>query len=147
MGERSYAQRMNTGLICSIFKNGDKPKCKKYRGITLLSAAYKVLSCIILERINQYAESVLEEYQCGFRPGRSTVEQIFITCQLMGKCSEFNTDVHILFVDYKKAFDNINTRRIELLNATGSYGIPRKLVRLGEMTMKDSDAKITMVQM
>jgi hypothetical protein len=25
----------------------------------------------------------------------------------------------------------------------GSYGIPKKLVRLVEMTMKDSDAKIT----
>jgi hypothetical protein len=31
----------------------------------------------------------------------------------------------------------------ELLNTMGSYGIPRKPVRLGEMTMKDSDTKIT----
>jgi hypothetical protein len=54
---------------------------------------------------------------------------------------EFNTDVHILFVDYIKAFDNIN--RTELLNVMGSYGIPKKLVRLVEMTMRDSDAKIT----
>jgi hypothetical protein len=54
---------------------------------------------------------------------------------------EFNTDLHILFVDYKKAFDNIN--RTELLNVMGSYGIPKKLVRLVKMTMKDSNAKIT----
>jgi sorting nexin-29 len=59
----------------------------------------------------------------------------------MEKCFEFNTDLHILYVDYKKAFDNI--KRTELLNAMGSYGIPKKLVRLVEMTMKDSDAKIT----
>jgi hypothetical protein len=51
-------------------------------------------------------QSVLEEYQCSFRCGRSTVEQIFIIFQLMEKCFEFNTDLHILFVDYKKAFDN-----------------------------------------
>jgi hypothetical protein len=57
---------------------------------------------------------------------------------LIEKCFEFNTDFHILFVDYKKAFDNIN--RTELLNAMGSYGIPKKLV---EMTMENSDAKIT----
>jgi hypothetical protein len=31
----------------------------------------------------------------------------------------------------------------ELLNAVGSYGIPKKHVRLVEMTMKDSDAKIS----
>jgi sorting nexin-29 len=59
----------NTGLICSIFRTGDKLECKNYRGITLLNMAYKVLSCMILEHINQYAYSVLEEYQCGFRRG------------------------------------------------------------------------------
>jgi sorting nexin-29 len=82
----------NTYLVCPIFKKGDKLECKNYRGITLLNIAYKVLSCIILE------------YQCGFRHGRSAVEQIFIIRQLMEKCFEFNTDFHILFVDYKKSF-------------------------------------------
>jgi hypothetical protein len=79
-------------------------ECKNYRVITLLNIAYKGLSCItrILERINQYAESILEECQCGFRRGRSTVEQIFIIRQLMEMCFEFNTVLHILLVDYKK---------------------------------------------
>jgi sorting nexin-29 len=131
----------NTGLICPIFKKGDKLECNNYRGITPLNIAYKVLSCIILEHINQYEESVLEEYQCGFRCGRSIVEQIFIIRQLMEKCFEFNNHLHISFVDYKKAFDNIN--RTELLNAMGSYGIPNRPFRLIDMTIKDIDAKIT----
>jgi hypothetical protein len=128
----------NTGLI---FKKGDKLEYKNYRGIMLLSIVYKVLSCIILEHINQYAESVLEEYQCGFRHGRSAVEQIFIICQLMEKCFEFNIDLHRLYFDYKKAFDNVT--RTELLSAMGSCDISKKLVRPVEMTVKDSDAKIT----
>jgi hypothetical protein len=90
---------------------------------------------------NSAAESVLEEYQCGFRRGRTTVEQVFIIRKLMEQCLKFNTDLHILFVDYKMAFDNI--KRTELLNAMGSYGIPKKLVRLVETTMKESHAKIT----
>jgi hypothetical protein len=73
-------EEWNTGLICPIFKKGSKLECKNYRGIALLNIAYKVLSCIILECTNQHAESVLEEHQCGFTCGRSTVEQIFITC-------------------------------------------------------------------
>jgi sorting nexin-29 len=59
----------------------------------------------------------------------------------MEKCFKFNTDIHILFVNHKKAFENIN--KTELLNAMGSDGIPKKLVRLVEMTMTDSDVKIT----
>jgi hypothetical protein len=59
----------------------------------------------------------------------------------MEKCFEFNTDLLILFVDYKKAFDNIN--RTVLLSAMGNYGIPKNILILVEMTMKDSDAKIT----
>jgi hypothetical protein len=37
----------------------------------------------------------------------------------MDKVLELNTDLRTLFVDYKKAFDNIN--RIELLNTIGSF--------------------------
>ena len=131
----------NTGLICPIFKKGDKQECKNYRAITLLNIVYKILSNIIMERINQYAENILEEFQCGFRCGRSSIEQIFILRQVMEKCFEFNTDLHILFVDYKQAFDSVN--RVELLNIMEGYGIPKKLIRLVDMTMRDSNARIT----
>jgi hypothetical protein len=53
----------------------------------------------------------------------------------MEKCFEFNTELHILFLD--------NVNRTELLIAMGSCVVPKKLVRLVEMTMKDSDPKIT----
>jgi hypothetical protein len=52
----------------------------------------------------------------------------------MEKCFQFNTDLHILLADYKKASDNI--KRTELLTGMGSYGIPKKPVRPAEMTCK-----------
>jgi len=130
----------NNGLIFSIFKKGDKLECDNYRGITLLNIAYKVLSNIIMNRINFFAEEILEECQCGFRCGRGTTEQIFIIRQLMEKCFEFNTELHFLFVDFKQAFDSIN--RIELINAIESFGIPKKLVRLVNMAMENNKAKV-----
>ena len=60
--------------------------------------------------------------------------------QIMEKCYEFNTPLHILFVDFKQAFDSIN--RIYLINAMYECGIPSKLVRLADMTLQNSEARV-----
>jgi sorting nexin-29 len=82
-------EEWKTGLICPIFKKKrDKLNCSNYRGVTLLSVAYKVFSGILQRRLSCYAGEILGEYQCGFRPGRSTTDQIFVMRQSMEKCFE-----------------------------------------------------------
>jgi sorting nexin-29 len=132
-------EEWRTGLICPIFKKGDKLNCSNYRGVTLLNVAYKVFSGILQRRLSCYAEEILGEYQCGFRPGRSTTDQIFVMRQSMEKCFEYDIDLHMLFIDFQQAFDSI--KRGELLNAMEGFGIPRKLVRLAGLTMRESRSK------
>jgi hypothetical protein len=52
--------------VVSVHKKGDKTDCSNYRGISLLSTSYKILSNI-LSRLTPYADAILGDHQCGFR--------------------------------------------------------------------------------
>lgn len=132
-----HQQRMpdkwQVGLICPIHKKGDLLECGNYRGITLLNTAYKILSYVIAERIQVYAEPRLGTYQCGFRPGRSTTDQLFILHQILEKTNEFNIDTFHFFIDFKAAYDSI--LRPKLYEAMNELEIPETLINLTKMTM------------
>ena len=127
-------------IICPIHKKGDKLKCENYRGISLVCTAYKILSKILEKRINPYAERIIGEYQGGFRPGRSTTDQLFTVKLLLQKCWEYNIDVYQIFVDFKQAYDSID--RSVLYNIMLNFGIPAKLVRLTRMTMTNTVSQV-----
>jgi len=54
-------------IIVPIYKKGDKTDCSNYRGISLLSAKYKILSNILLLRLTPYAAEIIGDHQCGFQ--------------------------------------------------------------------------------
>jgi hypothetical protein len=46
-------------IIVPVNKKGDKTDCSNYRGMSLLSTMYKILSDIFLSRLTQYAEEII----------------------------------------------------------------------------------------
>lgn len=66
-----------------IYKKYDSHICNNYSGIALLNMAYKILSYCILDRIKPLAVEILGDYQGGFRPNRSTTDQIFSVRQII----------------------------------------------------------------
>ena len=62
-----------------------------------------------MERIQTVAEAMQPESQCGFRSRRGTIDNIFAARQIQEKCYEQKRDLIMIFVDFKKAFDSVNT--------------------------------------
>ncbi|XP_051864351.1 uncharacterized protein LOC127566365 [Drosophila albomicans] len=108
----SMPEDWNLSMICPILKKGDATVRTNYRGISLLPVAYKVLTSVLCERLKPHAEALIGPYQCGFRPGKSTVDQIFTLRQILEKSYENQIDTYHLFVDYKAAFDSPRRDRL-----------------------------------
>jgi sorting nexin-29 len=100
-------QEWNIGIVCPIHKKGDRLECRNYRGITVLNVAYKIFTNILNERLKPCAEKTLHNYQCGFRPGKSTCSQIFTIRQMLENMLEHDIETYHLFVDFRTAYDSI----------------------------------------
>jgi sorting nexin-29 len=60
--------------------------------------------------------------------------------QTMEKCYEYNTDLHLLFIDFRQAFDSIY--RSQIFMALESYGIPERIIRLIQITLNDNTSEV-----
>jgi hypothetical protein len=65
------------GVICPIYKKGERTICSNYRPIMLLNIAYKIFKIILNNRLSEIVESKLSDVQSGFRPNRSTLDNMF----------------------------------------------------------------------
>ena len=46
--------------------------------------------------------------QAGFRKNQSTIDHLQAINQVIEKVLEYNLEIHMLFIDYQKAFDSID---------------------------------------
>ena len=80
--------------IVPIPKKGNLHSCDNWQEISLLDVVGKIFACLILDRLEPLAEEVLPESECGFRKGRSCVDMIFTSRQLIEKTIEHQSDLH-----------------------------------------------------
>ena len=70
-------------LLYTVLTKGDVTICSNYRGISLLTIAYRILPCVLCERLKPFVNKLIGSYQCGFRPGTSN---IFTLCDISPLC-------------------------------------------------------------
>ena len=70
-------QEWLNGLLKILAKKGDLSLPGNYRGIMLLECAYKIISILLLNRLQPIAEKLDHKQQCGFRPGRGCTDAVY----------------------------------------------------------------------
>ncbi|TWW80944.1 hypothetical protein D4764_01G0007590 [Takifugu flavidus] len=116
-----------TGVVVPLFKKGDRRVCSNYRGITLLSLPGKVYSGVLERRVRRIVEPRIQGEQCGFRPGRRTVDQLYTLSRVFEGAWEFAQPVHMCFEGLEKAFDRVP--RGVLSGVLREYGVSGLLIR------------------
>jgi hypothetical protein len=111
-------------IIVAIPKKGNAKTLDQHRGISLMSVVAKLVNKVLLWRIAP-VNSALLPWQSGFRPKRSTTEQICALRILIDRCVLRQKSAVIVFIDFSKAFDSVD--RAALRQIVNLYGIPEKL--------------------
>ena len=124
---KGWPKEWTQSLIIPLPKKGNLKQCQNYRTISLISHPSKIMLQIILNRLKTKAEELLAEEQAGFRPDRSSVEQIFYGQVIIEKHLQHQRHLFGNFIDFKKAFDRV--WHAGLWQILGSFNIEEGLVQ------------------
>ena len=80
--------------------------------VALISHASKVMLKILQARLQQYVNCELPDVHAGFRKGRGTTDQIANICWIMEKAREFQKNIYFCFIDYARAFDCVDHKKL-----------------------------------
>ena len=113
-------------VLVTIHKKGSTQEYKNYRTIALISLLGKVLIMILNRRLQTQVEEHLADEQAWFRKDRGAVQQILALQLLVEKARRKGRRIYSCFIDFQKAFDNINQEVAwEVLK---SYGVNHTLI-------------------
>eukprot|EP00808_Paulinella_micropora_P018271 g45059.t1 len=95
------------GTLVNLYKDGDPADLGNYRGIALMSCLGKLYLSLWARRLSGFMEGKLSEEQGGFRPNRSTTDQIISLHEALVRRKLTRRSTYLFFVDFRKAFDTV----------------------------------------
>jgi len=116
-----------SSTVIPLYKNkGDIQDCNNFRGIKLLRHTTKLWERVIERRLQK--DGSISKNQFDFMPGRSTIETIYLLRRLMGLYRDRKVDLHMVFIDLKKAYDRV--LREVLWRCLEKKGVPPLYIRV-----------------
>ena len=79
---------------------------------------------ILQARLQQNVNRDISDVQAGFRKGRGTKDQIENILWIIKKAREFQKNIYFCFIDYAKAFDCVDHKKLENSSRDGNTRPP-----------------------
>lgn len=118
---------MNASIISLVPKTKTPSKVLDYRPIACCNVVYKLISKILTNRLKQVLCRIICQNQSAFIPGRSIIDNILITQELLkGYGSKNGKERCALKIDIMKAYDSVSWSFLE--EVLVGFGFPRRFI-------------------
>jgi hypothetical protein len=152
--------RLNYGVITLIPKIKDAVKIQQHRPIFLLNVSYKIITKVLMLRVEECLSRIISKNQNAFIKGRNIMEGVLSLHEILHDTKRKKKDGIILKLNFEKAYDKVNwdflfevikqrgfcgrwcnwvkavvasgTLSVKTNNSMGSYFKSRKGVRQGD---------------
>ncbi len=142
-GQGIFPQPWKIATILPLLKQGKNPtNVASYRPISLTSVLGKLYEKLIASRLLWELETrhLLTPTQCGFRPGRSTVDQLmYVQSTILGSFQKHQHTIAV-FLDLSKAFDT--TWRYKIVKTLHDWNFRGRLLQCITSFLSDRFFKV-----
>ena len=131
-----------TGLIVLLHKGGDKPwdDPDSYRPITLLNCDLKLVAKVMVLRLGEPLDGVIDATQSAFVPGRWIGDNVLFHLEEVDYVAQQQLSACIVGIDYNKAYDRVH--RGWLQRCMEALGLPAPAQRWINILLQGSRAQI-----
>lgn len=133
----------NCSLVVPVHKRGDVALPSNYRPIAVGEPVLRLYAVLINMRLITYTETagLRAPSQAGFRPGLSTLHQIFTLQHLIDRAAHLKQPLFCCFLDLKGAYDRVP--RALLWQSLARLGVPDTLLAAIQSLYTDADYAIS----
>jgi exonuclease III len=131
----------NESIITLLPKEGkDMEDIKNWRPITLSNCDAKIITKALTFKISKILNSIIDESQTAYVPGRSVADNLRSNYFLKSYCKQKDIDSVLISLDAKKAFDSVDHRYIE--ETLRAYGFGEGFIGVFRTLYKDITARV-----